>query len=205
MEAPSNCILGRKMSNAYAEHRNQRERRGRSSASSQSGNLSFPQTPRLETKTKWKKRRFLSRRTINSKSQAARQNMCAVAGCVNRWHAHEKFCDTATRLMTVKNGSTFAAPTRYQPLTKEQRERVAHEWHLAQTSRGAHNTTESTNHPEYSLASPLKPKSTESPRSPDAHSGDKSRARTPSQSLSGLQPAHIHITNLVMDRLGSVT
>ena len=57
----------RTLSTSYAEHRKQRERRGTSSAPSQSGNHSFPQTLRQHTKTKRKKRRFLTRRTINSK------------------------------------------------------------------------------------------------------------------------------------------
>ena len=81
----------------------------------------------------------------------------------------------------TQEDQSAAAPTQYNVLTKEQRERVARKWHLVQTSRDGHYTTKTTNHQEYSLASRLKPKSTESPKSFNAPRRDKSRARTPSQ------------------------
>ena len=62
-----------------------------------------------------------------------------------------------------------AAPTQYKLLTKEEREHVAQKLQLVPTSRGGHNTTKSSNHPEYGLVSQLKPKCTESPTTPDAH------------------------------------
>ena len=75
VEASPRCILLRFFFFVIScQHRRQRERSGTSSASSQSGNLSLPQTLLLGTKTKRKKRRY--RRTPNSRSQTARQNMC---------------------------------------------------------------------------------------------------------------------------------
>ena len=70
--ASSRCNTLRNFQNTYANHRPQLEGKDTSGASSQQRSFRFPQTLRQDTKTMRQKRRFLTRRTINGNSQAAR-------------------------------------------------------------------------------------------------------------------------------------
>ena len=98
-----------------------------------------------------------------------------------------------------------AAATQLEPLTKVGREKVAQKRHLVHTRRGDHNTTKSTTKTAYSVASRLTPESTESPKSPDAHSREGSRARTLSQNSKWPFSQLINtITNLAINKLGLV-
>ena len=107
--------------------------------SRQSGNFWLLQTLRPDTKTKRTKRRFITRRTTDGKSQAVRKHTCTVEVLRMRrsWatltrNSATKCRSTATRSEDMQKWDEFAvAPTQCQPTTKEQRERVPKrgDWH----------------------------------------------------------------------------
>ena len=83
---------------------------------------------------------------------------------------------TATRLRTCRSGIHHVSRGGKRSASMSHTSGNGHK-----TRGGAHTTTTSTHQPECSLAPPWKPKSTEPPKSADAHSRERSRARTPSR------------------------
>ena len=126
----------------------QGKRRGHRRTSSHSGYFSFLKHFVWVQKTRgWKVVSTPREQSIT----VVRQNVKPSAqlkypGCVNRWHADEKF------------GKTHAGAQQHD---RGMQKWEAQTWQVVQTSRGGHNTTKSTNHTEYSLASQFKPMSTD--------------------------------------------
>ena len=133
-------------------HRRQRERSGTSSASSQSGNLSLPQTLLLGTTTKRKKRRY--RRTPNSRSRQ-HVKICAqrkYSGCDDRWHAHEKCRQQHAGARQHDRGHTKVGSTSSSFNTIQTvEERAARA--MSRRSGFWHNTTQSNQSPKVQLRS----------------------------------------------------
>ena len=97
--------------------------------------------------------------------------------CVNRWHADEKL-----RKNMQEHGNTIEDMQKWdtpcKSWRKAQREHVAHKWQWPQNTLRCTHTTTSTS-ARVQPRSPMETKSTEPPKSADAHSRERSRARTP--------------------------
>ena len=122
--------------------------------------FSLLQTLPLDTKTKRTRRRFLTRRTIDGKSLAARKNFCAdlkYLGCVDRWNTDERDPHQHAGALQHARGREKVAHARstsnavYTVIKRAARKSVTHVAN-GTTSRGVHNTTKSIDHPGHSLA-----------------------------------------------------
>ena len=171
----------------------------------------LPQTLLLCTQTKRTNRRFFTSRTVKVRPHAKRCTQLKFSECVDRWHG-----DETPRNNIQEHGSTTermqkwdqlaAALTQYRPVTKEHREHVAQKWQLVETSRGGQNTTKSTDHPKYSVAHHLKPRSTESPKVARCTQRRKIPCTDAIAELSvPFKQLTCIITKLAMDKLGLVT
>ena len=133
---------------------------GTSRTSAQSGTFSFTSNTSSGFKGQLEEQGgFLTRWTTDGKNHAARQHMCRIEilwMCRpleqkdERWRTHLQ--QYSTRSRTCKSG-THVQLLQHNTNGDDRAARgyVAHKWQFAPTNQGGHNSTKSTNHPEYRL------------------------------------------------------
>ena len=118
-------------------------------------------------------------------------------GCVDRWNKDERDPHQHAGALQHDRGHEkvgHARSTSNAVFTVKRAARACRKkWQLVQTSRGVHNSTMSSHHPEHGLIFQMKPKFAQLPTTPAANYRERSSERTPAQNTqwpSSSSPKH---------------